>query len=344
MYNDYEENRDRTILLSGSAYKKSAAKALKCRQKGNEYFAKKEWANATELYNKSTCFAEEGSELMGLAYANRASCFFNMKMYSKCLIDIEHAKQNNYPQEKLAKLDERKTICLAAMEKETDRSEMFEPKLDYTPNEMFPCFADVLKIENNHQHGRHVVAKEDIDVGKTVMVDQSYFAETINQKYRRCGNCLRSAENLKPCHKCTFTMFCPRCEENSFHDIECDVNPTYFGCLDFMSFRMVVIRSILLTMNAFDDNDQLIAAVEEMLSSDAVKVPESLSDPQSKYRAFFKLQPNPKEQVDRKLPQKIYLIYRLLMGQSKVSKIFHSEARKRFLMHLIGHHVIVIKN
>ncbi|XP_055305772.1 SET and MYND domain-containing protein DDB_G0273589-like [Sitodiplosis mosellana] len=230
------------------------------------------------------------------------------------------------------------------MEKETDRSGIFEPKLDYAPNEMFPCFADVLKIENNHQHGRHVVAKEDIDVGKTVMVDQSYFAETFNLKYRRCGIFFREVENLKPCNKCTFTMFCPRCEGNSFHDIECDVNPTYFGCLSFASFRMVIIRSILLAMNAFDDIDQLIAAVEEILSSDAVEAPESLSDPQSKYRAFFKLQPNSKENVDEKLPQKIYLIYRLLIGQSKVSKIFHSEASKRFLMHLFGHHVIVIKN
>lgn len=42
---------------------------------------------------------------------------------------------------------------------------------------------------------------------------------------------------------------------------------------------MVVIRSILLAMNAIHDVEQLLAAVEEMLSIDAVETPKSLADP-----------------------------------------------------------------
>ncbi|XP_031637081.1 SET and MYND domain-containing protein 4-like, partial [Contarinia nasturtii] len=279
IYDSYKYEQNLMKNLTASDYKKSSAKAIEYRQKGNELFAEKGWMQAMEYYNKSLCFAKEGSELMGLAYANRSSCFFNMQMYSKCLTDIGNAKQNNYPQEKMYKLDERKAKCSAILTKETDQSDIFEPKLDYEPNENFPCFANVLRIAQNNEHGRHVVATTNIDVGKTVMVDQSYFAETINRKFGRCNICLRSAENLKPCQKCAFTMFCPRCEGNSFHDIECDINPIYFGSLSFMSFRMVVIRSILLAMDAYPDIDQFIAAVEDMLSIDAVEAPESLSEP-----------------------------------------------------------------
>ncbi|XP_031627766.1 SET and MYND domain-containing protein 4-like, partial [Contarinia nasturtii] len=255
IYKKYKEDGTLVKALFASSFKKSSAKATEYRQKGNELFAEKKWIYAMEYYNKSLCFAKEGSELMGLAYANRSSCFFNMQMYSKCLTDIENAKQNNYPEEKMSKLDERKAKCSAILTKETDQSDIFEPKLDYEPNENFPCFANVLRIAQNNENGRHVVATTNIDVGKTVMVDQSYFAETFNQKYGRCNICLRSAEILKPCQKCAFTMFCPRCEGNSFHDFECDINLNYFGSLSFMSFRMVVIRSILLAMDAYPDID-----------------------------------------------------------------------------------------
>lgn len=339
----YEQEKSLMQVKYEPEFEKSTAVASEYRQNGNEFFSEKEWVQATAFYNRSMCFANEGSTEMGLAYANRASCFFNMKMYSKCLIDIEHAKQNRYPEEKMTKLDERRTICLSMMEKEADQSELFEPKLDYPPDEKFPCMANVLKIENNRKYGRHIVAKEEIDVGKTVMVDQVYLGTNL-QKYQRCCICLRQADNLKPCKKCTFTLVCPKCEENNLHEIECDINPVFFGTLAFHSYRMVIVRSILLAMQTFPEIDQLIAVVENMLSSNAVEVPDSLSDPQSKYRAFFKLQPNPNDHNERFLPQKIYLIHRLLMGIPNVVRFFHSKSHMRFLIHLIGHHIVVIKN
>lgn len=318
--------------------------ALLYREQGNQHFAEKKWFTAMMFYNKSICCVEEGSELMGLAYANRSSCFFHLKMYAKCLVDIENAKRNNYPLDKMDKLDARKATCLSKLETEIDQSEVFEPKLDYVPNEMFPCLADVLQIENIRKYGRHIVAKADIEVGKTVMVDECFFAESITQKYARCAKCMRLGENLKPCNNCSFTMHCPRCEGNNFHAIECTINPSYMGTTQFFSFRMVIIRSILLAMNSFDDADELIAVVEEMLSSDEVKAPESLCDSQSKYRAFFKLLPKPKHQVDEHLPQKIYFIHRLLGDAPNVAKFFHSKTHQRFLLHLIGHHVLTIAN
>ncbi|XP_031628450.1 SET and MYND domain-containing protein DDB_G0273589-like [Contarinia nasturtii] len=325
-------------------YEKNSKEALRFRQKGNAVFGEKKWMHAIECYNKSICFAKDGSELMGLAYANRSSCFFNLKMYRNCLIDLGHAKENHYPAEKMAKLDERKAVCLRMMEEEIDRSEAYHAKLCYEPNENFPCFANVLKVANNTKHGRHVIAMTNIEVGKTVMVDKPYFAETINQKFQRCNICLKTETNLKPCKTCVYTMFCSQCEENDLHKIECAVNQIHYSTLGFISFRMVVIRSILIALNTFSGIDELIAGVEEMLLSDVTEVPESLSEPQTKYRAFFKLCPNPKQQTDGALQRKVYLIYKLLMESAEFAKKFNSDEHKRFLMHLIGHHIIIIKD
>lgn len=330
-------------------FKKNTLKANEFRQFGNNCFHATHtgdawrWLHAIDWYNRSLCYAENGSEMMALAYANRSSCFFHLKMYQKCLTDIELAKQNNYPHDKIDKLERRKTLCRRMMETELDQSEAFQPKLDFEPSENFPCFANVLKIENNHEHGRHIVATEDIEVGKTIMVDQNYFFDAI-KKYKRCNICYAIDDNFKPCKKCSFTMFCPRCEKNDLHHIECEINPTYFGALGIISQRMVVVRSILLAMNTFSDIDELITAVERMVETNVVEAPDSLfGDPQSNYRAFFKIHPNPKQHTDVKLASKIYFIYHLLMGQRDVAAFFHSEVHKRFLQHLIGHHLIVIK-
>lgn len=54
---------------------KSNAQSLRTRTEGNRKYAKNDIDGAMELYNQSICFAENGSEHLGLAYANRSSCF-----------------------------------------------------------------------------------------------------------------------------------------------------------------------------------------------------------------------------------------------------------------------------
>ncbi|XP_031638613.1 SET and MYND domain-containing protein 4-like [Contarinia nasturtii] len=326
----------------GPFKEKNSEKSLHYRQKGNAMFNEAKWIDAMELYNQSLCYAENGSELMGLAYANRSSCFFNMKMYRKCLVDLELAMENNYPSDKMTKLEKRKITALSMMDNDEDKGGMYEPNLDFMSNEKYPCFANVLNIENNEQYGRHIVATEDIEVGKTVMVDQNYFANS-SKRYTRCNICLRSDENLKPCQKCSFTLICPKCAENDLHSIECDINPSYFVSTGIISARMPMVRSILLAINTFSDIDELIAVVEEMMKNDLVEAPEALGDPKLNYRAFFKLHPNLKNHTHEYFAQQIYFIYQSLMKLPCVTEFFHSEAHKRFLKHLIGHHLMVIK-
>lgn len=76
------------------------------RMEGNTYFKNRSWTEAMELYTQSLCYAQPGTQNVGLAFANRSSCFFEMKMYDKCLRDIELAEKANYPN--MAKLMVRK--------------------------------------------------------------------------------------------------------------------------------------------------------------------------------------------------------------------------------------------
>lgn len=70
--------------------------------------------DAIELYNRAICAAKNSSsELAGLAYGNRPACFFKLKMYEKCLVDINLAKEANFPHRLMSKLDKRHDDCLS---------------------------------------------------------------------------------------------------------------------------------------------------------------------------------------------------------------------------------------
>lgn len=50
---------------------KSNAKAVAVRQEGNRYYADRVLDEAAEKYNESICWAEPGSEELGIGFANR---------------------------------------------------------------------------------------------------------------------------------------------------------------------------------------------------------------------------------------------------------------------------------
>lgn len=308
------------------------------RRNGNDKFAEKNYFDALKLYNKSLCYAENESENIGFAYANRARCYLLMGMYEKCLIDLRLAKQNNYPEHMMYKLQYREQMCMEAQKSnEGDTSEKSDQKLDYQANEKFPCLANVVKIQNNSQYGRHLVATEDIEVGNTVMVEQCYFGEIVKNPYDSCNICLKRNGNFIPCKTCANAMFCSDCVNNDFHQIECEINSKYPGCLR----SSIIIRSILMAKLAFADADQLISFMEAAWNCDSLEMPVTLSHSQSKYRAFFQLcNDSHKKAMDLQL---IYAIQQLLLEQRDMAAYFHTEGHKRFLAHLIHHHSMVIR-
>lgn len=208
------------------------------RQKGNQKYLEEDYTEAIVLFNKSLCYAENGTELVGLAYANRSLCYFQLEMYKKCLADIELAKRNHYPENLMGKLNKRKINCMEQMATADNQTEDRQPKLDFDPNEKFPCLADVVDIRKNSKYGRHIVATKDIAIGNVIIVEKSCVSELFDDKYMVCNNCCKENQNFIPCTKCANALFCAECMGTGFHAISCN----YDGA---------TIRSILMTTRFF---------------------------------------------------------------------------------------------
>lgn len=151
---------------------KSDAYALQKRNEGNEKFRARNWLDAIESYGDSLRFAQPKSEHVSLAYANRAACFLSLKMFQNCLKDIELATDAGYPKHLMPKLEERKKNCLKQMQEDAQP----ERKLLITePDDQFPyLFAKVAEVRKSDNGDYSVFAKTDIDVGQTLIIEDSY--------------------------------------------------------------------------------------------------------------------------------------------------------------------------
>lgn len=94
---------------------------------------------------------------------------------------------------------------------------------------------------------------------------------------------------------------------------------------------------IFKAMKLFSSADELIKFVEETLTSD--ELPAALLDARSEYRALLK------QRIGRRfidivdLGTRAFAFYREMLNASMVNEMFNTEKHRRFLMHLIGHHI-----
>lgn len=315
---------------------KSNRIATEFRVTGNQKFKNNSWRAAMELYNQSLLFAENDSENVSLAYANRSACFLHMQKYTQCLRDIEMAKENNYPKQLMHKLEEREVQCLEKI-KETDNvHDENEPKLSFDPDERFPCMANVLKIETNNKFGRHIVAKCDIDVGQTVLVEEPFVIGFEADDRTLCFTCLKQMKNFIPCHNCVDAMFCDeKCmQTNDIHKIACGAAHQRLTGINLNA------RSILTALNAFPTVEHLMEFIKKKLVAPKSKLPNNCSDAQTEYVMFLKL----KEMKIETEPYQItlqYITYEFLMAIPTISARFDTLKKQRFLMHLIWQHKLI---
>lgn len=316
--------------------------ALQKREKGNQHFRQGEFLYALESYNESICFAESKSKNLSLGYANRAATFLKMKQYNECLVDIALAKNSGYPKDLMPKLNQRYDDCLKGISEGT-QYERHHAQLDFEPDEKFPCMANVLKIERNDDGEYVMVAKEDIDIGKTIVLEKIFLKYLSAERAQKCNICLKSYTNLFPCDKCSAAMFCSdECFAHFLHEYECGA-VAYTENSALNGSVMNDVRSILLAINMFATIDDLIAFVEETINRDPNELPDSLLDAKSQYRAFLKLTINDymlsKDQVICIMSD----VYMQLMKMPKIEGMFKSKKHRQFLMHLIGHHIKIIE-
>lgn len=333
----------RTQTKRGPKPTKNDSISLQKRTEGNVEFGQGHWVDAFELYNESICYAEVGSKNLSLAYANRSACFLKMNRLDECLVDIELAKEHGYPSDLMPKLEQRKIDCLKLIKEGKSQSELLRTKLDFEPNEMFPCMANVLDIERDADGDYSVVAKEDIDIGKTIVVEKVFLGYLRELKAQKCNICLKSYTNLTPCDKCPCAMFCSNeCRRNGLHDFECGL--VYSTNSQLNGTILNDARGIFLALSMFPTVDELMEFVEKTVKSHSKVLPDSLSDQKSQYEAFLKLPVNESMLSPDQIMVCTYEVYNLLLNMPKVDALIKTKKHRRFLMHLVHLHIQILEN
>lgn len=341
LYVDLLENVKYPIQLCRLKRKKCNGDALTARLAGNEKFKGSDFHGAMDKYNQSICFAENGSEYLSIAYGNRSCCFEKLKMFRLCLADIQLAKESNFPQRLMQKLDDRKRKCMDAVPSEQSTS-TDQPTLSFPADENFPNMANSLRIDVNDEYRRLITATQHIQIGETILIEEEYVRLVVGENIM-CSNCGKKNANFIPCDKCGGAMFCSElCSKNNFHQTECDMLFDANICSDGNFFSVFVLRSVIIALSVFSSTTEIMDFVDNCRTTDQYEIPLTTSTAISKYRAFFKLSalvPDENFSDYRKIAHSVYHSIR----SSSLAAKFQTKSHSRFLTHLIMHHICILR-
>lgn len=112
--------------------------------------------------------------------------------------------------------------------------------------------------------GRHIVAKCDLGVGKTILVEENFFHSVISEQPEYCETCFKGKTNLIACDSCPNVKFCDdECKNrNEIHKIDC--NTAYFD--EDYGRTKSLIESIIFVICLFANADEMIHFVEDVVS------------------------------------------------------------------------------
>lgn len=331
-------NIDLLQRIGSRFHAKNDVKSLEFRNQGNVKFNNQDWWGAMVLYNQSLCFAEKNSANVSLAYANRSSCFLRLRMFTKCLADIQLAIITKYPPSLMPKLLNRRADCLSQMKVHSEL-EYCVPQLSYEEDPNFQGMANVLEIKYNEEFGRHIVAKCDLPAGQTVLVDEAFIA--INgERYNRCASCLRTTMNFIPCNNCSNAIYCDdACARAAFiHPIECDANLP-----DVESVASEVMSYVIDTINRVQNVEELIDFVENAIEQPQW-VPSSFNKLSNRYQAFFQLQDAKLSDTMGNVLRSSNIVYSLMFLSDDIQQVSYTKNQKRFLMHLVTYFMCALAN
>lgn len=312
------------------------------RERGNEFFKQGQYFNAMDEYNNCLAYAEIGTPEMGLAFANRSSCYMNLNMPLNAMTDIDLAKKSNYPAQRMCKLDERYRKSFNRLINETFQPALFtlrRPRLSFERHEKFDRAADCLKIIRNHAYGRHIITKCDLEVGQVVLCSETPYSlvpnQTTSAHKNRCAHCLQVYKDFITCEQCSGN-YChgEDCLQVSGHKLMCNI--PYSGPKH--SFDLVM-KMIFKIMETFPAVDKLLNTIESLNKRNYYLA--DLTDEQQKaFCTIFQMNHNHEKQSDEQL--KILLqasasVYSHIMNIVDFKRKFATEKHQRFLKHLIFH-------
>lgn len=310
------------------------------RLKGDGDVEKGNWYRAMRNYNQSLSYAENGFRNISMAFANRSLCFLKMNMHEKCIADIELALKANYPKELRAKLEKRRIRCLEQMITATP-IDTFEPKLDFESDSNHPGIANVLQMKYDVKFGRYFVAKCDIGVGKTVLIEESFGPAQLMEAGECivCNTCYKNTMNFIACDKCPKALFCNEecAQNNAYHKMLC-------GETAPVTQIQYDLTSVLFAIDIFPNAKSLMESVESVVNVKCrmIDIPTSTADKQSKYRMFLKSYVWSSPTKRNLIFSRAQKVYEKLMNQPKIKSTFTTLKETRFLMHLCLMHVLIV--
>lgn len=173
---------------------------------GKVFLESKDYLKALICYNQSLCYAEKSSESMALAFTGRSNVYFENKLYSQCLSNINNALECDCPEEEMEQMMPRMTQCLE-LKKNQGNVHMENEcsfKLTYPSNPKIPYIADCLEIQTSEKYGKYITTNRDLKVGDIIAIEDPFW-KFINllstEQYQRCTNCLK--HNLMDLIACT---------------------------------------------------------------------------------------------------------------------------------------------
>lgn len=183
--------------------KKSNVIAEKNIIEGNHFYEEENFLEAIDMYNKSLCFVESGSLLITFIYAKRSECYFHLKKYDQCLIDIDLAIEAGYPDQLISKLENLKTECLDAQKKDKPELNIFAQSLG---NEKFPSISKMVELRR-YENKCSATAKVDIPIGQIVALEDAFTVFSNVSHISTCNICTKKGTetNLVPCDRCKST-------------------------------------------------------------------------------------------------------------------------------------------
>lgn len=247
---------------------------------GKKLLMEKKYSEAMNYFDLSLCHVKKSTCFDSL-YFDRSYCFFELKMFDKCLIDIELAKRFSDSPMMRQMLDELHWNCSKHIElvksEQSETSENDEIKLSYETDENFPGMANVLEIKYDKTYGRHMVAKCDIPVGKVVLVENPFSSNS--DTYLMCTVCMKETMNFVPCSKCSRAMFCSDLCANAtsnIHKMEC-------GEMSENISNGLYVRTILEAIRIFPNINDLMKFVDDAVNDKEKLPPKSLNDRKAQY-------------------------------------------------------------
>lgn len=276
---------------------KNNALAKHYHQKAAECCESKNWFEAIELYNQALCFAECDTNAWPAILTDRSQCFFQLKMYDECLMDVKLARTKVGAEDYTAKLNRLSAISIQKRNHEQVVYQ-FQPTLSFDASKQIPCVGNAVAIGTTTKKTATPAAKcerffqatRPIEVGKTIMIEDAFVAATI-ERYKRCCICMKAATNLVPCMECTNSLFCHgMCERQAkdVHRVEC--NSSLTKSKHDENNADLVIRSILMAFKVKPSVNRLLQFVEKVLFDkqyDALAT-DDIERLESKYTIFLK--------------------------------------------------------